>query len=121
MFINLSNHPSQDWSSEQLKVARQFGGDIVDIPFPSVPAVAGEDDITSLAKEYAADMVSRYEPRQDVFHVMGEMCFSFALIRLLQQAGFVCVASTSERIVREVKPGYKEVFFKFIRFRQYES
>lgn len=119
MFINLSNHPSSDWSEEQLNAAEQYGVDIVDMPFPVVTAIAGEEDISSLAKEYAEMMISRYDPRQDVFHVMGEMCFSFALIRLLQQAGFVCVASTSERIVREEEPGHKEVFFNFVRFRQY--
>lgn len=118
MFINISNHPSSDWSEEQLDAARKYG-DVVDMPFPAVFAEEDETYISSLAKEYAEMMISRYDPRQDVFHVMGEMCFSFALIRLLQQAGFVCVASTSERIVREEEPGHKEVFFNFVRFRQY--
>lgn len=118
MFINLSNHPSSDWSEEQLEAARQYG-DVVDMPFPAVSAMADESDIAALVKEYANDIIPRYNARQDVFHVMGEMCFSFALIRLLQQAGFVCVASTSERIVREEEPGHKEVFFNFVRFRQY--
>lgn len=118
MFINISNHPSSDWSEEQLDAVRQYG-DVVDMPFPAVFADEDETYISSLAKEYAEMMISRYDPRQDVFHVMGEMCFSFALIRLLQQAGFVCVASTSERIVREEEPGHKEVFFNFVRFRQY--
>jgi len=81
--------------------------------------MADEDDIVRLAKEYASDIISRYDSKRDVVHVMGEMCFSFALVRLLQQAGFICVASTSDRIVREEEPGHKEVFFKFIRFRQY--
>ena len=108
MFINLSNHSSSNWSAEQLEVARHRGGDIVDIPFPTVSATADVYDI-----------ISHYDPKRDVLHVMGEMCFSFALVRLLQQAGFVCVASTSERVVREEEPGRKEVFFHFIRFRRY--
>ena len=119
MFINLSNHPSHTWSAEQLGAARHYGGDIVDIPFPSVSAMANEEIVACLAKEYVGDIVSRYDPKRDVFHVMGEMCSSFALVRLLQQAGFVCVASTSERIVQEEEPGHKEVFFNFVRFRQY--
>lgn len=119
MFINLSNHPSLNWSAEQLEVARHRGGDIVDIPFPTVLATADEKEVACLAKEYAYDIISHYDPKRDVLHVMGEMCFSFALVRLLQQAGFVCVASTSERVVREVEPGHKEVFFHFIRFRRY--
>ncbi|WP_165155470.1 hypothetical protein [Parabacteroides sp. ZJ-118] len=119
MFINLSNHPSHLWSAEQMEAARKLGGDIVDVPFPAVPAMASEDDIACLAKEYADGIISQYDPKRDVLHVMGEMCLSFALVRLLQQAGFVCVASTSERMVQEGAPGHKEVFFHFIRFRRY--
>lgn len=119
MFINLSNHPTSAWSAGQLDAARQYGDDIVDMPFPVVPATASESDIAYLVAEYASDIISKYDPLHDVFHVMGEMCFSFALICRLQQAGFVCVASTSERIVREEGSGHKEVFFNFIRFRRY--
>ncbi|WP_337940470.1 CRISPR-associated protein [Parabacteroides sp.] len=118
MFINISNHPFCDWSENQLAAARQFG-EIVELPFPVVSASEGEDHIASLAKKYADEIISRYDSCHDVVHVMGEMCFSFALVKLLQQAGFVCVASTSDRVVKEVSPGHKEVFFKFIRFRQY--
>lgn len=118
MFINISNHLSCNWSEKQLDAARQYG-DIVELPFPAVPAAEGENYISSLAAEYVGEFIYRYDPRHDVFHVMGEMCFSFALVRLLQQAGFICVASTSERIVEEIEPGHKEVYFNFIRFRQY--
>lgn len=118
MFINFSNHPSFNWSEEQLEAARLYG-EIVELPFPVIPAEAEERDVVSLTVKYAEDMIARYDSSRDVFHVMGEMCFSFALVRLLQDAGFVCVASTSERIVKETGPGHKEVFFKFVRFRRY--
>ncbi len=118
MFINLSNHPSSFWSATQLEKAHQYG-DVVDIPFPTVSATEGEEYIASLAMEYADKIISLYDPLKDVVHVMGEMCFSFALVHLLRKSGFVCVASTSERIVKEDRSGHKEVFFNFIRFRQY--
>ena len=89
MFINLSNHPTSAWSAGQLDAARQYGDDIVDMPFPVVPATASESDIAALVAAYASDIISQYDPLHDVFHVMGEMCFSFALICRLQQAGFV--------------------------------
>lgn len=120
MFINLSNHPSSSWSANQLENARQYG-EVLDIPFPDVPPVEGEEYIASLSVEYAHEIIEHYDPSVDVIHIMGEMCFSFALVRLLQESGFVCVASTSERIVKEDRPGHKEVFFNFIRFRQYGS
>jgi hypothetical protein len=34
MIINLSNHPSANWTTEQLIVAKTFG-EIVDLPFPN--------------------------------------------------------------------------------------
>ncbi len=118
MFINLSNHPSTNWSEKQLADARQYG-DIVEYPFPDIPATEGEGYVASLSMEYAHEIIERYDPSEDVVHIMGEMCFSFALVRLLRKSGFVCVASTSERIVKEDRTGHKEVFFNFIRFRQY--
>ena len=69
--------------------------------------------------DYVEMINSQYDPAQDVFHVMGEMCFSYALVNRLQKMGFICLASTSERIVKEMEPGRKEVFFKFVRFREY--
>ena len=35
VFVNFSNHPSLRWSDEQLKVARQQYGEIIDVPFPA--------------------------------------------------------------------------------------
>ena len=119
MFINLSNHPSQSWEERQIKAASRYG-EIVDWPFPPIPAEKGEEYIRELTTSYVKKIVERYQPRQDVFHIMGEMCFSFSLIKKLQERGFTCLASTSERIVTETIPGYKEVYFKFIRFRKYE-
>lgn len=119
MFINLSNHPSSEWSERQLAEAREYG-DIIDIPFPAVSPWEDEAYIASLSADYLHDILSGYHPAQDVFHIMGEMCFSFSLVRKLQEKGFTCLASTSERIVTETSPGHKEVCFHFIRFRNYE-
>ena len=33
MFVNLSNHPSSNWTPEQISAA---GGNVVDLPFPQV-------------------------------------------------------------------------------------
>ena len=48
MFINLSNHSSYNWSIKQLEATHSYG-EIIDIPFPAVPATEGEEHITSLA------------------------------------------------------------------------
>lgn len=119
MFINLSNHPSSNWSTEQLEATRPYG-EIVDMSFPAVSATGGEEYIASLVMKYASNIISQYDPLKDVIHVMGEMCFSFALVKRLQVAGFICLASTSERVVKETGPGHKETCFNFVKFRQYD-
>ena len=119
MFINLSNHPSANWSEKQLAEAQKYG-EIIDMSFPVVSPTEDEAYIASLVTNYLKNILSYYHPVRDVFHIMGEMCFSFSLIKKLQERGFTCLASTSERIVTETIPGYKEVYFKFIRFRKYE-
>ena len=118
MFVNLSNHPSKDWSSEQLLAANVYGT-VIDVPFPVISPEEDDAFIASWVTDYVEMINSQYDPAQDVFHVMGEMCFSYALVNRLQKMGFICLASTSERIVKEMEPGRKEVFFKFVRFRKY--
>jgi hypothetical protein len=52
---------------------------------------------------------------------MGELTFCFALVARLQQAGFACVASTSQRHVIELENNQKQVNFNFVRFRKYNT
>ena len=118
MFINLSNHPSDLWTDNQLNKARQFG-DIVDLPFPQIPASADEEFIHHLVLNYVEDIKRQFNPTTDVLHIMGEMCFSFSLIKELSTIGFTCVASTTERIVKDNGNGHKDVFFNFVKFRKY--
>jgi hypothetical protein len=49
---------------------------------------------------------------------MGEMTFTFTLVKKLKQAGIPCLASTMERLVKE-EDGKKIVEFKFVQFREY--
>ena len=118
MFVNLSNHPSKTWSETQIKAALQYGS-IIDIPFPVVSANGDEDYILKLVDDYKTQIISQFNPSCDVIHVMGELCFTFTLIQQLKEKGFVCLASTSERVVEEKEPGIKEVKFEFMRFRTY--
>lgn len=74
MFINFSNHPSVRWSAEQTAAAIEFG-DIVDVPFPDVPAGADTAAVSALADEYCARIL---DLRADVVLVQGEMSLSFA-------------------------------------------
>lgn len=117
--INLSNHPSTNWSETQIKAASKYG-EIVDLPFPSVDAAGDEVYIAALADEYLSKVLQIASGRNVTVHLMGEMTFTFALVKLLQKEGLDCIASTTEREVIELPSGKKEATFKFVKFRKYQ-
>lgn len=120
IFINLSNHPSSAWSGEQRSAAISQYGSIVDIPFPSIDPSAEDCCIKNLADEHMERIARLAEGRCPTVHIMGEMNFTFAMVKRLQEKGILCVASTTERIVEQMPDGEKKSTFKFVRFRRYE-
>lgn len=120
MFLNLSNHPSALWSAEQLAAAEKFGK-IEDMSFPAIEPGATEDAVATLVDEYAAKIVDMNKNDNITVHLMGEMTFTYALVKRLQQVGINCVASTTERITSLRSDGVKEVKFQFVKFRRYEK
>lgn len=120
MLINLTNHPSTQWSERQLEAAKSYG-DIIDIPFPTIDEMADEAYIDALADEYLQKILASTTDKDVTVHLMGELTFTFALLKRLQGHGIPCIASTSKRIVKEETAGRKgEVIFQFERFRRYE-
>ena len=124
MFINISNHPSSRWSDDQLGAAHRLDGEgeefvITDIPFPSIPADAGGDEIEQIAYNVFHAVIDMTAPTGAVVMVQGEFTFTLALVRLLQGAGYTCVAACSERQAVENADGTKTVAFNFVRFREY--
>jgi len=116
--INLSNHPSDKWSEEQMNAALRYG-EVVDMPFPMVKADANEADIDILADDLAEKIKEYGSPDVVSVHIMGEMTLIFSLVLKLKASGYRCLASTTDRLVRDLDEGRKEVFFKFVRFREY--
>lgn len=117
-FLNLSNHPSSTWKEAQLAAARTIG-DIVDLPFPDVPADATTEDIAAMVREMVSKVQRETGSRPCTVHVMGEMTFTFALVKALTDLGYRCVASTSQRMVEMLEDGTKNVRFEFCDFRDY--
>lgn len=119
LLINLTNHPYAQWDDKQKQAAQTYG-EVRDLPFPRIDSTASEEEITDLVNSFYEKI--RALGRQDVttIHIMGEFSFTFALLKKLQAAGYICVASTTERIVREIGDNKKEVSFQFKRFRRYE-
>ena len=52
MFINCTNHPYAIWSEAQREASAVYG-EVVDMPFPSIPPDLSVEDIRRLAGEYA--------------------------------------------------------------------
>ena len=119
MFINITNHPSARWSDAQRAAAEKLGGEIQDIPFPPIPADAGEGRVEQMAYTVFHQVIDITVPTNAVVMIQGEFTFTLALVRLLQGAGYTCVAACSERQTVENADGTKTTRFEFIRFREY--
>ena len=116
--INRSNHPSDKWSKEQVAAAMIYG-EVIDMPFPMVNADASENDVEALANVLINKIQNYGSPGTVTVHVMGEMTLTYNLVRKLKEASYKCVASTTDRMVRDLDDGRKEVTFRFVKFREY--
>ena len=119
MLLNLSNHPLSTWTDEQVKAAQEQYGEVVDLPFPQVSPEATPNDIQRLAEEYLSKIQTIGSPEQVAVHLMGELNLTFALVSLLKANGYTCVASTTERVVKELDNHQKLAEFHFVQFRKY--
>lgn len=119
VFINLSNHPKDQWSAEQLDAAKQFG-ECLDMPFPQIDPNDDVNQIDAIAKEYIKKIMEYAVSKTVTVHIMGEMCFTYRMIKQLRALGIRCVCSTSYRIVRDEGNGKRYVEFHFKQFRDYE-
>lgn len=121
MLINLTNHPSSNWTEKQLKAANRKFGDVVDIPFPYISPFASSTQVQKKAKIYfdkILSLIKNTKDKSNAVHLMGEFTFVFNLTLMLKKKKIPVVASTTKRLVEE-KDGKKIVDFDFVRFREY--
>ncbi len=127
MFINLSNHPSKNWSKKQIEESKIIGGEIIDISFPNVDGEWGEEKVLSLMKEYVDKILELTAGEKDtVIMVQGEFTLSYAIVNRFLTLGYKVVSACSNRIVteqinQENGKVVKEVIFEFIRYREYRK
>lgn len=114
-FLNLSNHPSHEWSAAQRDSAMAFAPVIVDRPFPSVDPRATVADVQALARREVTEIA------EGCTHalVTGELTLTFALIREMRVLGVECLAATGPRIVHTAADGSRISRFEFHGFRPY--
>lgn len=117
MFINLTNHPSEKWSEEQIKAARSYG-EVINMAFPVIEPILTKEDILRFVKVYI-EMIMDIRDGDTVVHVMGEMTFTHNLVNALKEMGIICLASTTERNTIMTPDGKKMSEFKFVQFREY--
>ena len=119
IFINLSNHPSSQWSEAQLAAAREIGK-ITDIRFPAIDPNDSPEKIRNLAQSTFKFIRALGKP---VVMVQGEFTFTYQLVRLLQEAGIRAIVSCSRRVsdeyVDEQGNTVKVSSFRFEGFRDY--
>lgn len=123
-FLNISNHPIDKWSKEQLNAAMEYADfkedNMIEMGFPQIDPGWNEEKITDLAVEWLGKVkVLAPYPFNSTVHVMGEMNFTLCLVKELMSCGYKCVASTTKRNVNETDSGEKISRFEFVRFREY--
>ena len=118
-FINHTNHPFARWEEGQSQAARAYG-EIVDLPFPQIPADWDEAEVSALAQENA-DKILACRPAAVL--VQGEFTYTYAIVARLKAAGIPVLSACSERCVREYTDEngqtVRESRFVFCRFRTY--
>jgi hypothetical protein len=121
MLLNLSNHPKSTWDKKQTEIAEKIYGEIIDINFPAVDPEANEKEIYKIANEYlnhCKKLLSQSTDKNNAVHIMGEMTFSFSVVKLLKKNNIKCIASTSKRSVVQIE-NRKLIEFDFMQFREY--
>ena len=119
MLLNVSNHPSSLWSSEQLAAAKEYG-DIRDYPFPNVPPYWDEQHVEKLAEWMLSDILML---NPEAVLCQGEMTLTYLLVKRLTAAGIRVLCACTERSTQEnpLSDGtmQKTTRFSFVRFREY--
>jgi CRISPR-associated protein Csx16 len=118
VFINLSNHPNENWSVAQREAALGLAPEIKDLCFPLVSPEAGIDEIAALADRVVAQLKTEF-PGATHAMVQGEFTLAHALVGKLQRISIVCLAATTRREVVEQSGSTKTTRFDFVRFREY--
>ena len=99
MLLNLSNHPSVNWSPEQLNAAKVQFGEVADLAFPHIDPTATSAEVKKIARSYATQIAHTKDIK--AVHLMGEMTFVVAVANGLKRRGLPVFCSTTKRTVLE--------------------
>lgn len=122
IFMNISNHPSNEWSKDQREAALKMlppGGRIIDIVFPSVDPLKTDTEYVNELVEKVISEINNLSGRPQCAMVQGEHVLTAKLVAHLQSLGIRCFAATTERLVETRPDGTKVSQFTFRGFREY--
>ena len=118
-FVNISNHPSDNWGEEQRRAAEEMGT-IVDIPFPLVDPYASEENVEKLADQIVQETLTR---KPAAVMCQGEFTLTEAIVRKLRGKDIPVYSACTQRVSKErlLEDGStaKESVFTFVKFRRY--
>ncbi len=122
MLINLSNQSHDNWGMKQKEAARKLYEEIVDLPFPSIPADSDTNAVYDYAKQYAEkcrELIKRIGSHRyfDGVLVEGELTFSYAVVNLLINMNIRCIAGSFQPLDDSEETPIQK--FEFVRFRDY--
>ena len=117
MFVNLTNHPSGQWSEAQRNAALRYASEIIDLPFPDVPSDASREAVIALSEQYI-QKIKKMGPT--VVLCQGEMTLTYLIVKRLIEFGIPAIAACSERQTVETvdADGNTHRISKFV-FRQF--
>lgn len=113
LFVNLSNHPSGDWSTAQRDACLALATELVDVPFPHVDPDL--EDLSSMAD----GLLDQVPDGCTHALVQGELVLVTELVRRLQGRGVRCWAATTARDMVQAPDGSRTYRFAFVKLRAY--
>ncbi len=121
IFINHTNHPSDRWTAEQ-RMAAEYYGRIIDIPFPAISSEESETEICVRAESMAERLLSM-QPAAVL--CQGEYNYTYILVDILLVKGIRVMAACSERVTQEFSDEdgqtHRHTIFQFQKFREYQK
>lgn len=121
MLINLTNHPTCNWNSDQLETAMNRWDSICHISFPEVCPEWNDSEVFTQASAIVETIIGM---SPDAVLCQGEMTMTLSIVSLLESNKIPAYAATSRRqSVERVKPDgtiEKQSIFEFVRFRRYQ-
>lgn len=115
VFLNISNHPSDDWCQTQRSAALRYAPRIEDLAFPAVSPELSHTEFDALFRA----TIAKVPDSATHALVQGEPTMTVALVKALRCKGITCLAATGDWDVEDQGGIDTRRRFRFVRFREF--